>query len=700
MIYYDDDYEGPYDGYEEHIEPVNLVAEDCTEKDITDALLATGLISEKRPKLICNMEKLVYVHGDPNEVYSLAEIRFTESIDTVYVYSDFFMNLNKGSMACRVIAARICCDGYNALKACVSFEKIIDKALDGFNIFFFVTEESVLFGCKIFDKTGKSDCTLSRPIMTQMEFEQIQDELSFLGSSDEFMDFYNNYRRVITCDNSQDDDYEMLIIKRRGLQFAYLDEIDNLGRELGVDMIREKERYRQMFEVDHEVSFEALLEEVEDSLSFIKSNRVNTYEMLFEADEIMRKVEKTEAENDRLAQQPVWADPVQQFTSDVEIETLLSDPEEKETERNMTVFGINNLGKAVSYREYFQKELEKNVKDSTRVAEIIDVVDLFGQYAYEKKMVECNFFLINDVELLKSLLRVVKTESDIRKIFRGKLVLLECGLTNYISCVGNKNCMQIQASGNQIDSEKVLTSMEENNYQGRFVSWCESKAYKKNTIKGFVSSLYMVELFFKRHGKKISIWTCDSVETIQLIMTQMLSYSDYKKNSQAHYLYALRVYLVFVKGLEFHDKSEKENTSRKTCVSILEESFEKKKGKDGVKRKRKVEDIRNVLKEYSKVGLYLVQLSDMANVEKDTVKEILENAPWCKKEGNRFYYNESADEWRDILYENDTTNSECEDEEYHDENSESKEYETETINDMLRDPDKYIKKRIKELKGD
>lgn len=106
------------------------------------------------------------------------------------------------------------------------------------------------------------------------------------------------------------------------------------------------------------------------------------------------------------------------------------------------------------------------------------------------------------------------------------------------------------------------------------------------------------------------------------------------------------------------------------------------------------------MKEYSKVGLYLVQLSDMANVEKDTVKEILENAPWCKKEGNRFYYNESADEWRDILYENDTTNSECEDEEYHDENSESKEYETETINDMLRDPDKYIKKRIKELKGD
>lgn len=328
MGYYDDYYEEPYDGYEERIEPVNLVAEGCTESDITDALMTAGLISEKRPKLICNMEKLVFVHGDPNEVYSPAEIRFTESIDKVYVYSDFFMNLNKGSMACRVIAARINCDGYNALKACVSFEKIIDKALDGFNIFFFVTNESVMFGCKVFDKAGKSDCTLSKPIMSQVEFEQIQDELSFLGNSDEFMDFYNYYLQVITCSNYQDDDYEMLIIKKRGMQFAYLEETDKLGRDIGVDMVREKECYRKMFETDPEESFAALLEEVEESLLFIKSNRVNTYEMLFEADEMMRRVEAAEAENDRLAIQAALENPVSEEVYDTEAEALLDDPEE------------------------------------------------------------------------------------------------------------------------------------------------------------------------------------------------------------------------------------------------------------------------------------------------------------------------------------------------------------------------------------
>lgn len=333
MGYYDDDYNDDYDepyddGYEECIEPVKLVAEDCAESDITDALLTAGLISEKRPKLICNMEKLVYVCGNPNEVYSPAEIRFTESIDNVYVYSDFFMSLNKGSMACRVIAAKISGDGYNALKACVSFEKIINKAVDGFNIFFFVTDESVLFGCKVFDKTGKSDCTLSRPIVSQMEFEQIQDELAFLGNSDDFMDFYNCYRRVITCDNSYDEDYEMQIIKKRGMQFSYLEEIDKIGRDIGVDMIREKERYRQMFEMEPEISFAALLEEVEESLAFIKSNRVNTYEMLFEADEMMRQAEETEAENERLAGQTELDDPINEDIRDPEAEALLDDPEQ------------------------------------------------------------------------------------------------------------------------------------------------------------------------------------------------------------------------------------------------------------------------------------------------------------------------------------------------------------------------------------
>lgn len=83
-----------------------------------------------------------------------------------------------------------------------------------------------------------------------------------------------------------------------------------------------------MFETDPEESFAALLEEVEESLLFIKSNRVNTYEMLFEADEMMRRVEAAEAENDRLAIQAALENPVSEEVYDTEAEALLDDPEE------------------------------------------------------------------------------------------------------------------------------------------------------------------------------------------------------------------------------------------------------------------------------------------------------------------------------------------------------------------------------------
>ena len=71
-----------------------------------------------------------------------------------------------------------------------------------------------------------------------------------------------------------------------------------------------------------------MLEEVEESLLFIKSNRVNTYEMLFEADEMMRRVEAAEAENDRLAIQAALENPVSEEVYDTEAEALLDDPEE------------------------------------------------------------------------------------------------------------------------------------------------------------------------------------------------------------------------------------------------------------------------------------------------------------------------------------------------------------------------------------
>lgn len=328
MGYYDDGEEESYYCYEERIEPVSLVVEACTEKDITYALMEAGLIQDKTPRLVCSMEKLVFVYGNSNEVYSPEEIRFTERVDKVLVYPDFFKSMIRGSMDCRVIAAKLSCSGNDAIKACVFFEKIINKALDGFNIFFFVTDDSVFFGCKVFDKIGKCDCTISMPIKSETVFEQLQEEIFFYTIVEDFLDFYNQFRYTITSGSWPDDDYERMIMKRRGIHLSYLEEIDKIGREIGVDVSREKERYWQQFEEDEELSFSEILEDVEESLSFIKSNRVNTYEILFEADEMMRQTEEVEAENERLAMQAAAENPIAESEQDTEAEALLDNPEE------------------------------------------------------------------------------------------------------------------------------------------------------------------------------------------------------------------------------------------------------------------------------------------------------------------------------------------------------------------------------------
>lgn len=328
MGYYDDNDDEYIDKYHENIEPVELVSEAFSENTITMALQAAGLVSEESPKYSGNMERLVFVYGDDNEVYSSAEIRYTEKIDTVFMYSDFNKAIRQGTMVCRVIATKIEGEGHDAVTSCVAFEKIVNKALDGFNIFFFVTDDSVFFGCRMFDKNRKYDCTLSNPIKEEYQFEQIIDEFAFSSNIERFMDYYGHIQSIITSDQDGSPSYEELLMRRRGMRQAYLDDLDAIGDALGVDFSGEKIRYCNMFTDIPEESFIALLDNVCEGLSFIKSNRVNTYEMLFEADEMMRQAEQAVSENERMALVAAQEKNDTDDTSDNEARALLEDPEE------------------------------------------------------------------------------------------------------------------------------------------------------------------------------------------------------------------------------------------------------------------------------------------------------------------------------------------------------------------------------------
>ncbi len=327
MGYDDEDYEDYYE-YDDRIEPVSLVAEYFSEEELTDTLMGAGLISEKTPRYVGNMEKLVFVVGEDSEVYSPPEIQFTERIQEVFVYSDFYKNMAQGkSMVCRVVAAKIDCSDSEAPMDCLFFEKIIDKALDGFNVFFLIGENSVFLGCRVFDKTSNKDCLLSHPTSSEMKFRYVLEELSLLMDMDTFVEYYNHIKYVIEEGQGDLEDYDAAAVRRRGMQFSYLDDIEKIGRRLGVDVSGEMNRYWNMFQDDEERTFAFLLEEAFDNLAFITSNRVNTYEMLFEADEMARQAEETEAENERLVHDMMTNTENANEESDEEVKALLDNPE-------------------------------------------------------------------------------------------------------------------------------------------------------------------------------------------------------------------------------------------------------------------------------------------------------------------------------------------------------------------------------------
>ena len=332
MNYYDDGgggyYSYDYDDYD-HDESVIFIEQDFSERSVTDALVDAGLLENGTIQYSGNMEGLVFKLGNDNEIYSREEIRFTERMDQVIIYEDFAKKLSRGTMACRIIAAKINDSGTDAVKDCIAFEKITDKALDGFNIFFFVTDDSIFFGARLFDQTGNSDCLLSRPIQTESQYEQMMDELLYACDSDYFMNFYIDLTYWVTSDiGSSLQDYDSLARRRRGMQISYLDAMDNLQKYTGIDFSMERRRYQQSFEEPSEMTFADLLEDVEESLSFIKSNRINTYEMLFEADEMLREASAAEAENERLLQNHADVEQGENSTLDDEAKAMLDDPEE------------------------------------------------------------------------------------------------------------------------------------------------------------------------------------------------------------------------------------------------------------------------------------------------------------------------------------------------------------------------------------
>lgn len=267
-----------------------------TEEDIAHVLECMGLVNAQESCLIELMDKFIFLHGDEQEVYNKEERDFIENVGEIYIYKEFCKKAKRGIITCRIIAAEV--NGVNEIKNSLFFMKEINKAIGGFTIFFIKAGVNFYIGIRAFNKDENDDCIISKPIVLAEDFEEMADKLSYVTDSDDFIDYYRTLVDAIEENNLALTDYDRQIEIKRGIQYSYLNILSKISHIYKVSFSGEIERYYKSFEGIEGNDYLSIVKESIAELSFIKSFKANTMEMLFEADEMMELAKKTEEENE------------------------------------------------------------------------------------------------------------------------------------------------------------------------------------------------------------------------------------------------------------------------------------------------------------------------------------------------------------------------------------------------------------------
>lgn len=226
------------------------------------------------------LSKLVFLHSDKDEIYSGQEMQFIEQVGDIYIFPEFLKEMSRGNMTCRYICADLSWLE-NDIHTAVFFMKIIIKALAGFTIFILKLSDGIHIGIRTFEKKEYKNCTIC-------ENERVEEVLEMLlwQNADNFLDYYTGIAENVSPMEPLDYDYDEKVIRRRGLQYSYIEGLRNIESLYHVDLSHEIDRYFDWFEERIETSYKEEIEEVLFELKNIKSSKVNTLEMLFEADEL------------------------------------------------------------------------------------------------------------------------------------------------------------------------------------------------------------------------------------------------------------------------------------------------------------------------------------------------------------------------------------------------------------------------------
>lgn len=290
---------------------------------VADLLLPMGFLIDRTTQYSGSLEKFVFLKGNTSEVYSKSEIDFIDGVVDFCIFGDFYKKTKKGMIPCRIVSAKV--DNMDIVSSGIAFTKIMNKAIDGMNIGFVVSEEGILFTGRLFEQGNNIGCFVSDLIKTEVQYDEIVADLIFGDLYDSFIDYYSYIKSVIHY-TEEPVPYGDTLRGAHRIPYTYIEELQDIEAKMDISFAREIERCFYDNEEPEELPYCEKVKECEEYLFKIKSSRVNTMEILFEAEEMERLASEAEQKNDEMLQQGS-GDENTENDIDEETKALLDDPE-------------------------------------------------------------------------------------------------------------------------------------------------------------------------------------------------------------------------------------------------------------------------------------------------------------------------------------------------------------------------------------
>lgn len=238
----------------------------------------TGVKAER-----ISFNQYVFLRSSTDEIYGEQERKMIQQLESLFMFPETKKNVARGVVASRTIAVDLTGVGGD-IHSAVLFMKIVIKAFDGWPVFILRLSDGIHIGMRLYERDQKKNCTLSEA----SQVEEILGNYMWSAGTKEFLMAYSIMYETVSPVDDFAKDYDEMAVRRRGVQYEYIESLESIAHYMQLDIAYAIRCYKEWFEEEKTYPFYMELQDALEDLQDVKSSKVNTLEMLFEAEELER----------------------------------------------------------------------------------------------------------------------------------------------------------------------------------------------------------------------------------------------------------------------------------------------------------------------------------------------------------------------------------------------------------------------------